>query len=193
MDAFISSPNVPLFCIGDVVQGNWPKELNLTGSRIFSYVLNNYWNTNYKASQGGQVSFSYSITSKESISKEEAYRLGWESRQPLYSHRISFQDFRDTKKPYDKNDKGTLATIDSQKVIISTIKKGKWKKGWIVRLQEISGDNAKVTVKINGKYIKGAWKTDLLEKDIQKMNVNNDGSLSIEVVGWGLTTIRIVF
>lgn len=191
-DVFIASPDIPLFCIGDVVKGNWPKELPLAGSRIFSYVLNNYWNTNYKASQGGEISFRYSITSGAEIKKEDAYRMGWEIRQPLYAHRISFQDFRKTKPPYNQKGQITLANIDNENLALTTLKKAKWSDGWLLRLQEISGENQVTKILIPGKIITMAWKTDLLEKDLHPLEVLPDGSINIGVPAWGLTTLRIV-
>jgi alpha-mannosidase len=191
-DVFIASPDIPLFSVGNVVQGRWPKELDLTGSRLFSYVLNNYWHTNYKASQGGNITFRYSITSGARIEKDQAYRFGWEARRPLHGHRISFQDFREPKQPYESADQGTLAEIGSDKVVLSTMKAAKWQDGWIVRLQEIAGKTETTTLSIPGKKIIEAWETDLLEKDIKAHPVNEDGTLNIEVSPWGLQTVRIV-
>jgi alpha-mannosidase len=191
-DVCIASPDIPLFCIGDVVKGNWPKELDLSGSRLFSYVLNNYWNTNYKASQGGKIEFRYSIYSQSKIKKEEAYRFGWVTRQPLYGHRISFQDFRETKQPYEQRGGNTLATIDSNKVVLSTLKKAKFQEGWIVRLQEISGEYQVTNISIPGKIITEASLTDLLEKDSESMDILPNGTVNVNVSAWGLSTVRIV-
>jgi alpha-mannosidase len=183
---------VELLVQGDVVTGNWPKELALNGSRIFSYVLNNYWNTNYKASQGGKISFRYSITSQSVIKKEDAYRLGWEIRQPLYGHRISFQDFRETKAPYNLIGQSSLAVIDNELVALTTMKKAKWADGWLIRLQEISGEIQTTNISLPGKYIVEAWQMDLLERDIHPLEVKAEGSLTVKVPAWGLSTVRIV-
>jgi alpha-mannosidase len=191
-NVLIASPDIPLFCIGDVVKGNWPTEWSLNGSRIFSYVLNNYWNTNYKAAQGGKISFRYSITSELEIKKEDAYRFGWELRQPLYGHRTSFQDFRELKEPYGQQGQSTLALIDSERVVITTIKKAKWAEGWIIRLQEISGKTDTAKISIPGKSMTEAWQIDLLEKEIQPLEVFPDGTINVEVPAWGLSTIRVI-
>jgi hypothetical protein len=190
-DVYIASPDIPLFCIGDMIKGNWPKDLALTGSRIFSYVLNNYWNTNYKASQGGKISFRYSFTSNSEIKKEDAYRFGWEIRQPLYGHRISFQDFREPKVPYLQKSQSHLAKIDCEQVAITTIKKAKWEKGWILRLQEIAGENQTAKIEIPYKSIREAWEVDLLEKEVQQLAVNSDGTVYVNVPAWRLITVRI--
>ncbi|MEH7381424.1 polysaccharide lyase family protein [Bacillus sp. JJ1533] len=190
-DIVLASPHIPLFCIGNIVQGKWPKTLDLTGSRVFSYVLNNYWNTNYKASQGGLIEYSYSIMSQEKISKDKAFRFGWTARQPLYGHRISFQDFRKPKAPYDQPVESKLAELDGEGVILTTFKKAKWSEDWILRFQEITGDNQIVHFSIPGKKIMNACLTDLLEKEVAVLPVLPDGTLNVEVQAWGLATVRV--
>ncbi|SKA85423.1 Glycosyl hydrolases family 38 C-terminal domain-containing protein [Clostridium sp. USBA 49] len=188
----ITSPDIPLFTVNEVVLGRWPKELNLSGSRIFSYVLNNYWNTNYKGCQGGTFIFRYSITSDKEIALEKAYKLGWESRQPIYVQRMSYQDFRETKAPYTNEIGTTLAQIGSDKVVVSTIKKANYEEGFIIRLQEISGRKEIAEIRFTGKKIKKAYKTDLLERNIEEISVESDGRLKVEVEPWSLSSIRII-
>jgi alpha-mannosidase len=191
-DVFIASPDIPLFCIGDVVQGRWPKHKNLTGGRIFSYILNNYWNTNYKASQGGEISFRYSLTSGKSIQAAAAYRFGWNNRLPLYAVRMSYQDFRDEKRPYTASEGGTLACLSSDEVVVSTIKKAKWAEGFIVRLQEIAGKPQSVRLSFPHQVIRFAWETDLLEQDLRRFVADVQQSVQVDVPAWGMITIRIV-
>jgi alpha-mannosidase len=188
----LASPDIPLFCIGDVVQGRWPKQLQLVGGRIFSYVLNNYWHTNYKASQGGAISFGYRLTSDRSITKDQAFRFGWTARRSLYGQRMSYQDFRQTRAPYTELSGGCLATIDTEQVIISTLKQAKWDEGLIIRLQEIAGVAQTATISFPGKKVMQAWMTDLLEHEMRELTVEADGALRVDVPTWGLTTIRIV-
>ncbi len=52
-----------LVCLGDIFRGRWPKEFGQRSGTIFSYVMNNYWDTNYAAGQGGDFTFRYVLTS----------------------------------------------------------------------------------------------------------------------------------
>jgi len=191
-DVLIASPDIPLFCVGDVVRGRWPKELSLSGGRIFSYVLNNYWHTNYKASQGGEISFGYRLTSDRAIEKGRAFRFGWAARRPLYAQRMSFQDFRQVRPPYRSPAGGTLARIGPEQVALSTIKPAKWRDGYIVRLQDTSGSAQRATVAFPEQPIARAWATDLLEREEHELAVEPDGSLCVDVPAWGLATVRVV-
>ena len=47
--------------------------------------MNNYWNTNFKASQEGEFRWSYHLTSSVDPSSNLATKFGWSSRIPLYA------------------------------------------------------------------------------------------------------------
>jgi hypothetical protein len=192
-DVLIASPDIPLFCVGDVVRGRWPKQLRLSGGRLFSYVLNNYWHTNYKASQGGPITFGYQLTSDRAIAKDQAFRAGWAARRPLYAQRMSFQDFRPVQPPYQSPAGGTLARINPEQAALSTIKPARWAGGYIVRLQEISGSAQRAAIAFPERPIARAWATDLLERDERELAVEGDGTLRVDVPAWGLATVRVVF
>jgi hypothetical protein len=188
----VCSPDVPLFCVGDIVRGRWPASLDLTGGRIFSYVLNNYWHTNYPTAQGGRISFAYRLTSGAAIPEDAAYRLGWQARRPLYAQRMSYQNFRRPAAPYLAPSGGTLAAIGTEQVVLSTLKRADHGENWIVRLQEIGGRDRVAPVAIAGRRIARAWHTDLLEDDREELPIEPDGTLRVAVPAWGLATVRFV-
>ncbi|HET6382277.1 MAG TPA: hypothetical protein VFJ58_02710, partial [Armatimonadota bacterium] len=57
------SPDAPLVTLCYVNRGLWPKTADLPNGTIYSYAMNNYWFTNYKAAQGGRMRLRYSFTS----------------------------------------------------------------------------------------------------------------------------------
>ncbi len=192
-EVFIASPDIPLFCIGDIVRGHWPTELDLSGGRILSYALNNYWFTNYKASQGGDITFSYRLTSDRVIARDRAFRFGWQARLPLYAQRISLQEFRNVQPPYDQLAGGVLARVTPEQVVVSTLKKARWADGLIIRLQEIAGAEQTARISFPGKAIRHAWLADSLERETRELEVEPDGTLKVQVPAWGLHTVRISF
>ncbi|MHB8969137.1 MAG: glycoside hydrolase family 38 N-terminal domain-containing protein [Pirellulaceae bacterium] len=62
--------------------GGWIKQLEPTQT-LFSYVMNNYWETNYKASQDGWTTFRYSLLPHGPYDQSAAARFGIERSQPL--------------------------------------------------------------------------------------------------------------
>jgi hypothetical protein len=58
-----SSPDAPLITLSDINRGRWLPKADITNGYVFSYIMNNYWYTNYKADQGGDFHFRYAVTS----------------------------------------------------------------------------------------------------------------------------------
>ena len=75
--------NTPLIEIGAITaEQPWMKTIKPSSS-IYSYVMNNYWHTNYKADQEGPVTFTYSILPHAAFNAVDAVKFGSERRQPL--------------------------------------------------------------------------------------------------------------
>jgi len=55
--------DAPLASFGDINRGAWPGTFAPKSGTIFSYAMNNYWHTNYRAGQGGDFRFRYTLTS----------------------------------------------------------------------------------------------------------------------------------
>jgi alpha-mannosidase len=78
-----ATPNAPLVEIGEITaEQPWIKSIKPSSS-IYSYVMNNYWHTNYKADQEGPVTFAYSIRPHAAFDATEAAKFGTERRRPL--------------------------------------------------------------------------------------------------------------
>ncbi|MGZ5515997.1 MAG: glycosyl hydrolase-related protein, partial [Candidatus Aminicenantales bacterium] len=52
-------------------------------TRLFSYVMNNYWHTNYKADQAGPVTLRYVLAPHNGSDTATAKKLGLEAASPL--------------------------------------------------------------------------------------------------------------
>ena len=81
-----------LVCLGDIVRGTWPQEFGQRPGTIFSYVMDNYWDTNYAAGQGGDFTFRYVLTSGHHLRAGRLSRLGWEEMTPAEIDQITSQD-----------------------------------------------------------------------------------------------------
>jgi alpha-mannosidase len=78
-----ATANAPLVELGEITaEQPWMKSIK-TSSSIYSYVMNNYWHTNYKADQEGPVTFAYSMRPHAAFDATEAVKFGTERRQPL--------------------------------------------------------------------------------------------------------------
>jgi hypothetical protein len=77
------SPEIPLVQLGEINLGKFDRVARPVSGSIFSWVLNNYWTTNFLASQEGELKWTYQITSGASPSNTLATRFGMENRIPF--------------------------------------------------------------------------------------------------------------
>jgi alpha-mannosidase len=79
----LSPLDSPLVTLSGMTASTWPRQLSLKRAHVFAYVMNNYWYTNYKASQGGRQVFRFSLTSaRGGFNKRDAVTRGWEMFSP---------------------------------------------------------------------------------------------------------------
>lgn len=74
-EVVIAPLDAPLVTLGDINRGLWPSDAATTTPTLFSYAMNNYWHTNYKAGQGGDFRFRYEMTSSGATPLSDAQRL----------------------------------------------------------------------------------------------------------------------
>jgi len=134
--AVVWSPlEAPLVQFGDINTGKWLGKLDISNQTVFSYVLNNYWMTNFKASQGGPLSFRYAFTSRPGGADPVASsRFGAEARTPFVAEWLP------------KNAAGALPeaaqsffAVDKPNVLIQTVTAAEAGEGIVLRLREIGG------------------------------------------------------
>ena len=88
-----ASIDAPMFEIGGITatrmdDPNWIMKPE-PGTTIYSFVMNNYWLTNYKAWQRGMVVFHYVLQPHGPFSQAAAVRFGIDSQQPLLTASIA--------------------------------------------------------------------------------------------------------
>ncbi len=81
-----TSPDAPMLEIGEItadpIAVGWLEDVEPSATLI-SYVMNNYWETNFRAYQEGPVTFRYSIRPHDGFNAGAALRFGVEANQPL--------------------------------------------------------------------------------------------------------------
>jgi hypothetical protein len=78
-----ASPDAPLVEIGGLnAEQGWMRSLPRSQT-FYSYVMNNYWHTNYRADQDGALSFRYALRPHGRFAAQDAVRFGREQREAL--------------------------------------------------------------------------------------------------------------
>ncbi|HWC74687.1 MAG TPA: hypothetical protein VG454_12200, partial [Gemmatimonadales bacterium] len=78
-----SAPDTPLFTLNDLFRGAWRRSIVPDGT-LFAYAMNNYWHTNYAASQSGPTILRFRLSLLAPGDVAEPVRRGWAACDPLY-------------------------------------------------------------------------------------------------------------
>jgi alpha-mannosidase len=128
--------NAPLIEIGAITaEQPWMKTIQ-SSSAIYSYVMNNYWHTNYKADQEGPVTFTYSILPHAAFNSVDAAKFGAERREPLVA---ASADASAPPRP-------SLLHLSSPSVLVSSIKPIANGKSWLAYLYNPTDKPQKVSL-----------------------------------------------
>ena len=84
--------DTPLASFGDINRGKWPGEFKAATGTIFSYAMNNYWHTNYRAGQSGDFVFRYAVTSGPRLDGSGLTHLGFDEMRPAEVNYVVSQD-----------------------------------------------------------------------------------------------------
>ena len=157
--------DAPMVTLGDISRQQFPKEFGTRKGWIFSYVMNNYWGTNYRPVQGGHFQFRYVVTSAPSTEPSRLSRAGWEEVTPLEVDEITPSDKAvDRPEPLDGAQASFLQANDPN-LLLETWKTAEDGHGTILRFLDLGGQARKFNVQIPLVNISGAWKTDAVERD----------------------------
>ncbi len=77
------SAGAPLIQMGEINLGKWQPVTRVAQPHVYSWVMNNYWFTNFRPTQEGEFHWSYFLTSMRDRGNAAATRFGWGSRIPL--------------------------------------------------------------------------------------------------------------
>jgi len=170
--------DAPLIEIGritcDPVSVGWLETIG-PSTTLYSYVMNNYWETNYKASQDGPTVFRYAIRPHGRYDSAAATRFGVERSQALIAAPVA--DDAPTPAP--------VLRVEPPGVVVSALKPSEDGKAWIVRLFGASGRPEKATLTWGAKRRPTMWLSDLTEARGPEI----DGA--VDVAPYGMVTVRI--
>ena len=182
--ASIEAPNV---VFNDLWPECWTDEVNIDTGLILSYVMNNYWGTNYRFEQGGDLVFRYRIQSYAGQPRRvRSFRFGHEAATPLSAQVVSVAE-------------GSLPKtrswfrVEPDHVILQGFKRAEDGRGWIARLVEL-GD-ADTTARL--RLPKGEWKAclaDPAERDEKPLSITataNGPTMTVPMRRGEIVTLRM--
>ena len=142
---------------------------------LLSYVMNNYWHTNYRADQEGRAEFRYSLRPHARFDRVAAYRFGVEASQPLLLRAA----------PAGGGAPGLPLTLIPTRVAVTVLRPAGDGKGWILRLFNPSEEPDEFLYRWNGPGSGAVFGSDLSGAKGERLQ------LPIAVPPLGVRTIRV--
>lgn len=187
-----------LVTLGDIFRGEWPETFGERQGTVFSYVMNNYWDTNYAAQQGGHFRFRYVVTSAavpESAARgDEAAlsRAAWEEATPLEVDAVADQDkASDAPRPLSAVAGSFLDCADPD-LLLETWKPAEDGNGTVLRFLDLGGAARTVTVRTPLLHLEKAWETDAVERNRQPLTLVGADGFEVAVRPHEIVTVRVV-
>ena len=174
--ATVDAPLIEVGAITNDPRGGvgWIKKLE-PSTTLYSYVMNNYWETNYKAGQEGPTTFRYSIRPHRGFDSGKASKFGIERSQPLIAV------------PIDKDTpvRRSILSVEPAGVIVTAFKPSEDGKAWIVRLFNAGERSAKAGLIWTKPEPKTVWLSNLAEEKVAKITG------PVEVAAYEFLTLRV--
>ena len=184
--------DVPLVTFGDIDRGKWPDAFGERPATIFSFAMNNYWEDNYRASQGGRFRFRYVITSASSFSDEKLSRIGWEEVTPLELNKANSRGRSSDGVIPLNGTQSSLLNIDDPNLLCETWKAAEDGKGTVLRFLDLGGATRSVVIHFPTFHLTSAWQTDAVERNESQLAVEGGGQdLVVTVHPHEIVTLRI--
>lgn len=185
-----STPDAPLVVPCEMTVLSFKTKNECGNTTFFSYVMNNYWHTNYLAGQGGLFVFRYSITSVKGRAKDsDIVNFGIDTSDTLKAFKLEGEG--------SDNNAGAISfmSVDPATVRLLGVKTAEDKRGIIVRLQELDGVATKAKISVNPILgLKNAEPDDLLERPLGSPALSLKGdkpAVEVDVPARGIVTVRL--
>ena len=180
----LSPIDSPLITLQDINRGQWYSNIKIENGNVFGYVFNNYWFTNYKASQGGELKFRFSMTSGKSFTDAQAKKFAEEAQNPLIVKQITTES-KGTAKAAN-----SYLKIDSKNVVLQAMKPARFADGTIIRLREMNGKTSNAKLTVSDIPAKRAWLCNLAEDKLSELKIKK-GTIEVPCKALGLATVLL--
>lgn len=180
----LDSPLVTLSSANCHYGGHTRRELDK--GYIYAYIFTNIWGTNYKPSQGGKMTFRFSLTSARKYDPVSSARFGQSVRNPMIAVLVS--PAKGSRQPASRT--FSLCSVSPDNVEVQSVKQAESGNGLIIRLRELSGTKTSATLALAPGKFKGAALCNLMEDPEAKLKIIKN-KISVPIAANGLATVRV--
>ncbi len=179
----------PVVVASDLNVYKWADQIAFDTGHLYSLVMNNYWYTNFKAGQGGTLTFRYRLTSyARAHDSVRTTRFAWQPFYPLEPVWLT------AGQRAGQCLHRSLLEIEGDPVVVSCLKLAETGDALIVRLLEQRGKPSRCTLKFNlpgGRQIDRACTAAPVETPRDALTVS-DNAVAVQLRPNGIATIGVV-
>ncbi|NWJ49255.1 MAG: hypothetical protein HXX14_00185 [Bacteroidetes bacterium] len=150
----------------------WRKRIEPT-QKLYSWAMNNHWETNYRAYQEGLITFRYAIRPHKKLVPVEATQFATGLTQPLIVTRATGSAIQAPK-----------LSVDAENIVVIALKPSEDGKALMVTLFNSSSADEKATLNWSSP-VKATYLSNTSEDTIKELNGE------IEVPAWDVVTVRV--
>jgi alpha-mannosidase len=181
----VASPDVPLVMVGGFHAGEYGTRVEYESPFVLSWVMNNYWPMNFRAGQGGEFRWRYSIASGEDRGPARSERFARERATPLRAVAVIPETDGDLPPA------GAFCRVEPGGVIPVATRPARHGEGVILLLHEMEGERTNAWLEFPALESIRAYETNVLEEDIRWLRAERN-TVEVPIGPLGYTIVRIV-
>jgi hypothetical protein len=178
VDVVVASRATPLAQIGDIHTGQYQETLTPPGPVFYMWLFNNYWFTNFLASQGGELVFEFSLTLKARSEHPvtAAHRFAVDYCMPLPV--VYLPAGRTGDQPATQ---GGVVEVSPANVTMTGLTWARQGDGVVMRLREFEGRSTRAAVRFTSPWkVGGVQRVNVLEAPQGNVTAN-DGAIELDL------------
>ena len=191
VSAAVMPLDASLVTLGDINRGAWPDVFGSRPGTVFSYVMTNYYDTNYRAAQGGHLQFRYIVTSDHSTDVSALSRMGWQEMTPLEVNEITKRDKAIDRPGRFSGTAGSFLDVQDARLLLETWKTAEDGNGTIIRFLDLGGPERSVTVRSPWLELQKVWQTDAVERNQAPLSLPDRRSFQFMIHPHEIVTVRL--
>ncbi|GAA1566025.1 glycoside hydrolase family 38 C-terminal domain-containing protein [Actinomadura kijaniata] len=159
----------------------FPPTLEEEPATVYSWALNNIWDTNFPSQQQGETTFRYAVSSSAGTGGR---RLGAITAAGLTDAFVATLATGPEPGPAS----GVLLAVDDPDVLVTSVGRSRHGHPLLVRLQSLSADPVETGLRVPG--ARRAWVSDGLEHDPAELPVR-DAAMTVRLPGCGVAAVAV--